>query len=106
MLRIALVFTALPALALGFAPPCTTPSSCIAVATTNGLAQAGTRGNACALRADKGGGLFGGIFGGGDEKKEEPKKDDLEEAIDDWKEIGFDIEEVIAAEEKAKKEKK
>mmetsp|Transcript_30565 Transcript_30565/g.75003 ORF Transcript_30565/g.75003 Transcript_30565/m.75003 type:complete len:109 (-) Transcript_30565:132-458(-) len=48
---------------------------------------------------------FGGLFGG-DNKKKEQKKDDLEDAIDDWKEIGFDINEVLAAEEKAKKDGK
>jgi len=44
---------------------------------------------------------FGGLFGGGDKK--EAKKDDLEDAIDDWKEIGFDIDEVLADQEKGDK---
>ena len=30
----------------------------------------------------------------------------VEDAVEDWKEIGFDIDEVIKAEEDAKKEKK
>eukprot|EP00960_Hanusia_phi_P010035 292636-Hanusia_phi.AAC.1 len=60
-----------------------------------------SRDHSCGEQED--GGFLGGIFGGGDKKK--GNKDDLEEAIDDWKEIGFDIEEVIKNEEDAKKKK-
>mmetsp|Transcript_56808 Transcript_56808/g.134080 ORF Transcript_56808/g.134080 Transcript_56808/m.134080 type:complete len:101 (-) Transcript_56808:92-394(-) len=84
-----------------------------AAAFAPGAAPALARGGPVALRKGTcttslneekgGGGLFGGLFGGGGKKDENA---DVEDAIDDWKEIGFDIDAVIKAEEEAKKKDK
>ena len=98
---LALLLCASPAVS-GFVAPCVTPAGCI-VQTVQ--ASPAVRPGTAALRAEKAGGMFGGLFGKGD-KKNENEFEDVEDAVEDWKEIGFDIDEVIKAEEDAKKEKK
>jgi hypothetical protein len=98
---LALLLCASPAVS-GFVAPCVTPAGCI---VQTAQASPAVRPATAALRAEKGGGMFGGLFGKGDKKKES-EFEDVEDAVEDWKEIGFDIDEVIKAEEDAKKEKK
>lgn len=101
IMRTTLFLAVAPALVSGFMAPCTTPAGCITQASK---VTAAVRPASAALRAEKEGGLFGGLFGG--DKKSKNEFDDVEDAVEDWKEIGFDIDEVIKAEEDAKKEKK
>mmetsp|Transcript_36415 Transcript_36415/g.71110 ORF Transcript_36415/g.71110 Transcript_36415/m.71110 type:complete len:110 (+) Transcript_36415:43-372(+) len=87
-----------------FTPAAATPALRSSGALT---AACPVKGDAVALRMN----MFGGMFGGGDDKdkkdkKKTPPKDDLEDAIEDWKDIGFDIGEAIEAEEKARNDKK
>mmetsp|Transcript_1219 Transcript_1219/g.2008 ORF Transcript_1219/g.2008 Transcript_1219/m.2008 type:complete len:104 (+) Transcript_1219:59-370(+) len=103
MRRVLLSVALLPAAAVAFAP--VAPSGLVAGPVfASGLAL---RPSSLPLRAEeKKGGFMGGLFGGGGDAKQDKPKDDLEDAIDDWKEIGFDIDEVIKAEEESKKDKK
>jgi len=101
-MRASLFLAFAPALVSGFVAPCTTPAGCIVQVSK---ATSAVRPASAVLRAEKEGGLFGGLFGGGD-KKPKNEFDDVEDAVEDWKEIGFDIDEVIKAEEEAKKDKK
>ncbi|EKX51806.1 hypothetical protein GUITHDRAFT_150812 [Guillardia theta CCMP2712] len=98
----ALALTA-PELVMAFSPSLISPTNlAVSGKASVSLSLRPSSRSSVALKAGEDGGLFGGIFGG-DKKK--GNKDDLEDAIDDWKEIGFDIEEVIKNEEDAKKKK-
>ena len=79
-----------------FVTPCTTPAGCI----TQPRAMSAVRPASVSMN-------LGNLFGGGDKKQGKGGEfEDVEDAVEDWKEIGFDIDEVIKAEEDAKKKDK
>ena len=96
MMKTALAIVAGFASASAFVTPCTTPAGCI----TQARAMSAVRPASVSMN-------LGNLFGGGDKKQGKGGEfEDVEDAVEDWKEIGFDIDEVIKAEEDAKKKDK
>ena len=97
MIKTAHAIVAGVASASAFVTPCTTPAGCI----TQARAMSAVRPASVSMN-------LGNLFGGGDKKQGKGGEfEDVEDAVEDWKEIGFDIDEVIKAEEDAKtKDKK
>ena len=96
MIKTAFPIVAGVARAIAFVTPCTTPAGCI----TQARAMSAVRPASVSMN-------LGNLSGGGDKKQGKGGEfEDVEDAVEDWKEIGFDIDEVIKAEEDAKKKDK